>query len=699
MESKSADISKRRAWGQQIKKPRLVTDLVTLPHMSSGLSSQRPLIGGKPKDKLREPLKECNKILKELFYKKHSSYAWPFYMPVDADGLGLHDYHAIIKKPMDLGTVKHKLDSREYKTADEFAADVRLIFANCYEYNPPGDDVVAMARKLEDVFERRYAKIPVEPLGEPVGLEKCSTSITSGSDSSASSNPTSDDSEAKRLRKLVHLLEELQIMQDQVRKLVKESTAKLGKRKTEKHLCSVKEVRSSVVNDTVVSFALGAGDTKMPTDLHHDVSAKQSGGAHHAAPVRPPTLPTVVAAAATTTGAKDTENKTHRGTRKAAGSNAQTKRPKANLGSAGIKRKNAVLPLPMEFDSVDEDNVKPMSYDEIRQLVLEINNLPGDELVRVTHIILSREPSLRDSNPVDTIDLDILKPSTLWVMESYVASYLRRKPHKANCKRLPWKAKYEQLTEEEEELEKKLQDLKSKFGPAKKAPKKEENESLDVGGISRSSASSSSSSGTESSSFSSSSSSSDSSDSEEDRTWSPPCKRRKINNQQTKAPGVAPVKEVIPPVAAPVPPKVNIQAEEKPAEPAVKEPIMLRVTSTNTTTTTAAPAVASTLTLAPVPVANQMPPEYNNNTTTAPVDHPAQVPLIADTLIIVHPGFGMSPPTSPPTPQQHSSDGFPHVASIPAMQPTNREPSPLLGAQNHGMQMAKSMPSIFDPLP
>lgn len=34
------------------------------------------------------------------------TYAWPFYKPVDADSLELHDYHDIIKKPMDLGSVK-----------------------------------------------------------------------------------------------------------------------------------------------------------------------------------------------------------------------------------------------------------------------------------------------------------------------------------------------------------------------------------------------------------------------------------------------------------------------------------------------------------------------------------------------------------------------------------------------------------------
>ena len=31
---------------------------------------------------------------------------------MDAETLGLHDYHLIITRPMDLGTVKRKMDSR-----------------------------------------------------------------------------------------------------------------------------------------------------------------------------------------------------------------------------------------------------------------------------------------------------------------------------------------------------------------------------------------------------------------------------------------------------------------------------------------------------------------------------------------------------------------------------------------------------------
>ena len=41
------------------------------------------------------------------------------------------------------------MESRSYGDPDEFAADIRLIFTNCYKYNPPEHDVVKMARKLQ----------------------------------------------------------------------------------------------------------------------------------------------------------------------------------------------------------------------------------------------------------------------------------------------------------------------------------------------------------------------------------------------------------------------------------------------------------------------------------------------------------------------------------------------------------------------
>uniref|UniRef100_S4RBY5 Bromodomain-containing protein 2 n=1 Tax=Petromyzon marinus TaxID=7757 RepID=S4RBY5_PETMA len=142
-DSKAAKIPARRESGRPIKPPRKDLPDSQQQHQTS------------KKVKLSEQLKHCNGILKELFAKKHAAYAWPFYKPVDASTLGLHDYHDIIKHPMDLSTIKNKMDNRDYRDAQEFAADVRVMFSNCYKYNPPDHDVVSMARKLQDVFEMR----------------------------------------------------------------------------------------------------------------------------------------------------------------------------------------------------------------------------------------------------------------------------------------------------------------------------------------------------------------------------------------------------------------------------------------------------------------------------------------------------------------------------------------------------------------
>ena len=107
------------------------------------MHQRRPYWIGSPEVEL------VHALLEPRFFVSLQGYAWPFYKPVDANMLGLHDYHEVIKKPMDLGTVRRKLETREYLSANDFAEDVRLIFTNCYRYNSAESDVVMMARKLQ----------------------------------------------------------------------------------------------------------------------------------------------------------------------------------------------------------------------------------------------------------------------------------------------------------------------------------------------------------------------------------------------------------------------------------------------------------------------------------------------------------------------------------------------------------------------
>lgn len=48
------------------------------------------------------------------------------------------DYPEIIKTPMDLGTVRQRLQEGAYNTMVECAEDVRLIWSNCVTYNCDG---------------------------------------------------------------------------------------------------------------------------------------------------------------------------------------------------------------------------------------------------------------------------------------------------------------------------------------------------------------------------------------------------------------------------------------------------------------------------------------------------------------------------------------------------------------------------------
>uniref|UniRef100_A0A3Q1H388 Bromodomain containing 3 n=1 Tax=Anabas testudineus TaxID=64144 RepID=A0A3Q1H388_ANATE len=169
--------------------------------------------------RLSEQLKYCEDILKELLSKKHSAYAWPFYEPVDAVKLQLHDYHDIIKHSMDLSTVKKKLDGGEYQGAAGFAADIRLIFSNCYKYNPPHYDVVAKAKKLQGVFEKKFAKMHEEPLelNPPTSsVSSKSTCFSGGITNGGSFCLEKSDSAEERATRFAELQEQLKSVHEQL---------------------------------------------------------------------------------------------------------------------------------------------------------------------------------------------------------------------------------------------------------------------------------------------------------------------------------------------------------------------------------------------------------------------------------------------------------------------------------------------------
>ena len=103
----------------------------------------------------------CSQLVDELC---ENDVAGPFLAPVPLDSVP--GYTDVVKTPMDLGTVKERLQLQHYaktqkqggveKALDSFAADMRLIWKNCMLFNEEQSELYAWARKLESVFERRF---------------------------------------------------------------------------------------------------------------------------------------------------------------------------------------------------------------------------------------------------------------------------------------------------------------------------------------------------------------------------------------------------------------------------------------------------------------------------------------------------------------------------------------------------------------
>jgi bromodomain-containing factor 1 len=110
------------------------------------------------KKKFQWELKFCQEVLDELHKPKHYNYAAPFYLPVDPVALNIPTYHSVIKKPMDLHTMQQKLNAGIYENAREFEADMRQMLKNCFKFNIPGDPTHSAGKKLEEIFNNKWAQ-------------------------------------------------------------------------------------------------------------------------------------------------------------------------------------------------------------------------------------------------------------------------------------------------------------------------------------------------------------------------------------------------------------------------------------------------------------------------------------------------------------------------------------------------------------
>ena len=126
------------------------------PHPSGTTYNPPNSSGIHHKRKLTPELRFASSVIRELTKKKYFEINMPFLEPVDT--LTYPNYLEIVKNPMDFSLVRRKLDQGLYTKSEEVYADIKLIFANCYAFNPAGNPITEMGHKLEEIFEAKWTE-------------------------------------------------------------------------------------------------------------------------------------------------------------------------------------------------------------------------------------------------------------------------------------------------------------------------------------------------------------------------------------------------------------------------------------------------------------------------------------------------------------------------------------------------------------
>ncbi|XP_028840880.1 histone acetyltransferase p300 isoform X2 [Denticeps clupeoides] len=110
-----------------------------------------------------EELRQALMPTLEALYRQDPE-SLPFRQPVDPQLLGIPDYFDIVKNPMDLSTIKRKLDTGQYQEPWQYVDDIWLMFSNAWLYNRKTSRVYKYCSKLAEVFEQE-----IDPVMQGLG--------------------------------------------------------------------------------------------------------------------------------------------------------------------------------------------------------------------------------------------------------------------------------------------------------------------------------------------------------------------------------------------------------------------------------------------------------------------------------------------------------------------------------------------------
>jgi bromodomain-containing factor 1 len=101
------------------------------------------------RDGLPEAERNEYRRLVQLIIRTHKTASQPFLFPVPESVIGYYD---VIKKPVDLTTIRQRLDSCSYLNRGEFEQDFLQMILNAYIFNPPNSEVFKAAVELHQAL-------------------------------------------------------------------------------------------------------------------------------------------------------------------------------------------------------------------------------------------------------------------------------------------------------------------------------------------------------------------------------------------------------------------------------------------------------------------------------------------------------------------------------------------------------------------
>jgi len=119
-----------------------------------------PLPEIKPDVQLYDHWDKAAKRILNFMWKLHG--ANHFHEPVNPIAWNIPDYPEVVKNPMDLGTIRQKLNTCAYKNCKEFVNDMNLVFSNCILYNGETSEFGILAKNLREEFKQQCQIMDLE---------------------------------------------------------------------------------------------------------------------------------------------------------------------------------------------------------------------------------------------------------------------------------------------------------------------------------------------------------------------------------------------------------------------------------------------------------------------------------------------------------------------------------------------------------